>query len=580
MSVFINKFQIKKRDIAAVFLGSSAIMGIVRFVIYLIPRSKPDNQLIFGLSAARVFLGAIFLGLLLINIGALLFMIINMGPRQKEIEKKFTTFFSNHHTIIMMVLYAALILIGAFFLLMMPPVIRPLRFLISYYTRLSGFLSWILVADLLLVVLLRITSAETWRNDRRMARLDTIFICIGLVIATFFLYYRVAVLIGWINKTTYSFWDLLAGQLLQGKLYLENPPYTHDLTFYNGRWYVPMPPLPGILLIPIAYWIGAENISTSYLSMIFSAINGVMLFLILKQLVERQWIQLSGYGMFWLVAVFLFGTPHLWVGISGRGWYVSQILTVLFLAMAVYAALRSWSAWLIATCIAIAMLARPNSLMTLPFVFAISMQLLKENQGNVSWKQAFQWVAKSIPPVTVAVVMLLAYNYLRFENIWDFGYTTVNAGPDIVGNVQKYGLFSTHFIPDNLYVMLLKMPRIHWGVPWPAVPKGALWPIDPTTTGMSIFITTPPLLYLLRRYPKQWWILGAWAAVLCNIVLLSGYSNTGAHQFGYRYILDFLVPLVTLLAVGIGKRIPWHFAVLVLVSIVINIYGAYWFMNG
>lgn len=580
MSIYIKNFEIKKKHIAALFLGISAIVGIVRFVIFVIPRSKPEDQLILGLSATRVLAGSVFLGLLFINIGAMLFMLMDLGTRQKELEKKTVDLFSKHHTLIMLVLYVVLVLIGTFFVLMAPPILRPFRFLISTHIRLNGFFTWIFIADLLLILLLRIMAIETFRNNSRMAQLDTIFACALLLVMTFFLYFHTAVLIGWINKTVYSFWDLLTGQFIQGKLYLENPPYTHDLTLYNGRWYVPMPPLPAIVLMPIAYWIGAENISTSYSSMIFSAINGMLVFLILKQLVHRKWIELSGNGIFWLIVVFLFGTPHLWVGISGRGWYVSQILTVLFLALAVYAALRSWSAWLVATFIGIAMLARPNSLMTWPFVFAIAMQILKENQGNVTWKQAFKWTAKTVVPIVIAVMCLLGYNYLRFDNWLDFGYTTVNAGPDIVANVQKYGLFSPHFISNNLYVMLLKMPRIHWGVPWPIEPKGALWPIDPTTTGMSIFITTPALLYLFRRYPKQWWVLGAWAAILFNVIMLSLYSNTGAHQFGYRYILDFLIPLVAMLAVGFGKKVPWHFILLTLVSIVINLYGAYWFMNG
>src|SRR6185436_11552499 len=282
----------------------------------------------------------------------------------KEFTQKVVAFFSARHTIIMLVLYAVLFLVGTFLALMLPPVLRPLRFLLSTYIRLGGFLTWIFIADLLLIILLHIVATDIFRADELLVRLDTIFFCAVLLVATFVLYFHTAVLIGWINKTVYSFWDLLAGQFIQGKLYLENPPYTHDLTFYNGRWYVPMPPLPGILLMPFAYWFGAENISTSYFSMFLSGINGILMFLILKELVRRKWIELSSHGMFWLVVVFLFGTPHLWVGISGRGWYVSQILTVLFLALAIYAALRSWSAWLIAACIGIAMLARPNSLMT------------------------------------------------------------------------------------------------------------------------------------------------------------------------------------------------------------------------
>ena len=576
----LDNFQMKKKQITALFLGISAIVGVILLALFLFPRSEPGNQLMLGLSASRVFIGVIFAGLLLINIVAMLLAAMNLGPWQKELEKNVTGFFLDKQTIVMMALYAVLILSGAFLLLIIPPVIRPLSFLEQVSTRLGSFLGWIFFASLLLIVLLRLIAAETLHNNRAVTRLDEILTYVSLFLVVFVLYAHIAALIGWVNKTKYSYWDLLTGAFLKGKLYIENPPYTHDLTLFNGKWYVPMPPLPAFLFLPIAYLVGAANFSTSYLSMVFSAINGVLVLLILKQLVQRKWIHLSRNGMFWLVVVFLFGTPHLWVGISGRGWYVSQILTVLFLALAIYAALRSWSAWLVASFIAIAMLARPNGLLTWPFVFAISMQILKENQGRIELKQAILWSAKTVLPIVIAIIGLLTYNYLRFDNFLDFGYTTVNAGPDIVQNVQTYGLFSPHFIPTNLQVMLFKMPRINWGAPWPANPRGAIWPIDPTTTGMSIFLTTPPLLYLFRRYPKQWWILGAWAAVLFNIIMLSFYSNTGSAQFGYRYILDFLVPLVAMLAVGLGKRVPWHFIALVLVSIAINIFGAYWFMNG
>jgi hypothetical protein len=580
MPLLIDPFRMKKKQITALFLGISASVGVVFFIMFLIPRSEPGNQLILGLSASRVFIGIIFMGLLLINIGAMLLAIMKLGPWQKDFERNVTGLFSDHHTMVMVILYAVLILTGAFLLLVIPPIIRPLNFLEQVSGRLDSFLGWIFFADLLLIIMLRLIAAETLNNDRVITRLDEILTCVGLFLVVFVLYTHIAALIGWINKTKYSYWNLLAEQFLKGKLYLELPQYTHDLTLHNGRWYVPMPPLPAIVMMPLAYLLGGENISTSYLSMAFSAFNGVLVFLILKQLAQRKWINLSENGMFWLVAVFLFGTPHLWVGINGGAWFVSQILTVMFLAIAIYAALRVSSPWVIGLLIAGSVLARPNSLMTWPFVFAITMQIFKETQGRVDLKQAFLWSIKTIVPIVIAIVGLLVYNYLRFENFTDFGYLAINGDQEIVQNAKTYGLFSPHFILTNLQVMLFKMPRIHWGTPWPIIPKGAQWPINPTTTGMSIFLATPPLLYLFRRYPKQWWILGAWAAILFNVVMLSFYSNTGASQFGYRYILDFLVPIMTILAVGMGKRVPWHFMVLVLASIVINIYGAYWLMNG
>ena len=185
-------------------------------------------------------------------------------------------------------------------------------------------------------------------------------------------------------------------------------------------------------------------------------------------------------------------------------------------------------------------------------------------------KDALFWSLKTALPIVLAALGLLFYNYLRFDSILDFGYTTLNGNPDILRNAQTYGVFSPHFVLTNLKVMLFRLPRVNWG---------GQWPIAPSTVGMSVFLTTPPLLYLFRRYPKQWWVLGAWAAVLFNIILLSLYHNTGADQFGYRYILDMLVPIVTLLALALEKRVPWHFIVLAVVSIGINIYGTNWFMN-
>lgn len=555
----------------ALLLGINAVAGAVLFVIFVIPRSEPNNQLILGLSASRVLIGFIFLVFLLVNIGAVLFATMNFAPRQKDFEAKVRDLFVNYQRLIMVALYTALILTGAFLLLIIPPIIRPLAFLEPIGNRLVGFIGWIFLTNLILIVILRIVAEELLRDAQLIARLDEILTLVGLFLIVFVLYAHFAALIGWVNKTRYSFWDLLAGQFIKGKLYLENPPYTHDLTIYKGNWYVPMPPLPAILMMPFAYLIGSENISTGYLSMAFSAVNGVLLFLILKQLNDYKWINISRAGIFILVIIFLFGTPHLWVGISGRGWFVSQILTVLFLALATYAALRSWPAWQVGSFIAIAMLARPNSLMTWPFVFAIAMQILKEDQGKINPKQIIQWSVKTIPPIMLAIIGLLIYNHLRFDDFLDFGYAAISGDPNIVHNIQTWGTFSPHFILINLQVMFFKLPWIH---------LGGRWPIEPSAVGMSIFLTTPPLIYLFRRYPKQWWVLGAWAAVFFNVALLSLYHNTGSHQFGYRYILDFLVPLIALLAVGLGRKIPWHFVVLVMLSIAINLYGTNWFMNG
>ncbi len=101
----------------------------------------------------------------------------------------------------------------------------------------------------------------------------------------------------------------------------------------------------------------------------------------------------------------------------------------------------------------------------------------------------------------------------------------------------------------------------------------------PSLEGMSIFITTPALIYLIHRYEKKWWIAGAWVSVILSVGLLSLYHNTGAAQFGYKYVLDFIVPLIMLLAAALGRKSTWVFRVLVVLSMVINCYGVWWFIH-
>jgi hypothetical protein len=64
-----------------------------------------------------------------------------------------------------------------------------------------------------------------------------------------------------------------------------------------------------------------------------------------------------------------------------------------------------------------------------------------------------------------------------------------------------------------------------------------------------------------------------------SLLLLSMYQNTGTAQFGYRYILDLIVPLMMLLAVKVEVRVPRLLIALILFSIIINEFGAFWFIR-
>lgn len=510
---------------------------------------------------------AIFLLLVLSNAVAALLTSKQILPHQEDFEKRASNLVARHSGIVIASLYFAALVTVTILLSIFSPHVESLKFLEPIRLRLTDFIVWLAILNTVLIILLRFIYAAL-HSKATLETLDRIFVAAVIFLGVFFAYQHVLQWVGGAYPARFAYFNLLAEQFIQGKLYLENPVHTYDLVLFNGKWYVPMPPVPAIVMMPLAYFIGGDKISSHNFSITVSALNSVLLFLILEQMRLIGWIKLSRTYFVWLVVLFAFGNPHLWVGISGQSWFISQVIAVFFIAFSTFAALKSWSPWIVGAAIGLAVGTRPNSIISWLFVFGIVVQVMKENNQGI--KQMVAWAFKSGIPIILAIAGLLAYNYARFGTLADFGYTTLNGDPEIIANAQTYGLFSPHFILSNLRVMLFNFPLIR---------PGASWPIQPSGNGMSIFLVTPVLIYLFRRYERQWWSLGAWATVFCGLAFLLLYHNTGSRQFGYRYILDVIVPLISLMAVALRDRIPWHFFVLLSISIIINLYGAYWFFN-
>jgi hypothetical protein len=371
------------------------------------------------------------------------------------------------------------------------------------------------------------------------------------------------------TNTVFAYWDLLAKAFLEGQLFLDDPPTIKDLTFHGGHWYVPQPPLPALLMVPVALVARNRIVNPVLFSIFFSAVNCALVFVILDELAHLGWTKLSRGGVLWLVVLFGLGTPHLYVGMNGRVWFVTQVVTVTFGSLSILCALKRWSPWLVGVSLGAAVAARPNVFVLWVFLFAIMWQLRKEAGTRGESPHAATLVLASALPVALSAAGLLYYNDLRFGSFLDFGFVTINGSDRLVHDAQTYGLFSLHFVPRNLALMFLGWPHVRASPPYA------------TGQGMSLFLATPALLFLVRRYRNEVWICGGWLAVFLSVALISMYHNTGASQFGFRYVLDFLVPLIMLLASTIdGVRWPrWPMKVVILASVVINVAGAWWFIG-
>ncbi len=376
-----------------------------------------------------------------------------------------------------------------------------------------------------------------------------------------------AVLTGHTRAIHSSYFDHLAGAFLKGQLYLADPPGLSDLVFHNGHWYVPFPPLAAVLMLPWVAVFSVGGTNTVAFSVVWGALNVAIVARILDGLAQRGWIALDVAGRCWLLLLFALGCVHWQIATEGSVWFLSHTCTVLFVALAVWAAVKTGSPWLPAIALAVALWGRPSVVFTWVLLLEVYAQHLADDLGRVDRQRLLAWAWRSAVPLGVSIAGLAAYNYARFDNPLDFGYAKQNVSAEVRGDLAR-GQFHPYHVPRNLHTLLFGSPR------WNA---DQVLPV-PDARGMSVLLTTPALFYLVRawRRRREPFVGGAWLATGLLLIPILLYYNTGWRQFGYRFSLDFVIPLVVLLAVAAGRRVTWPMRSLILIGVLINAWGVVW----
>ncbi|MBN1370670.1 MAG: hypothetical protein JW987_01825 [Anaerolineaceae bacterium] len=405
------------------------------------------------------------------------------------------------------------------------------------------------------------------RISHFIAQRRSLFIAAGVFAAVWMLLAANAILLERYAPQPKAYFPELAEAFLEGRMYLIDPPRTLDLTYFEDRWYVAFPPLGALLMLPEVALEGFAGVNTVAFSILYAALSAALVFLTLDAFSKQGWTQLNTHGNLWITAFFTFSTALWQLTLGGSVTYISQVLTTAFLAGAVFAAVASGSPWLAGSGLALAMLARPNVFLMWPFLLAIWLQREKDRGQAPDLRKIATWTAASAVPVALAVAGLLAYNAARFHNPFDFGYLEMNVLNLVREELAQYGQFNLVFIPRNLHSMLLALPVFD--------ETCGRWAPDPW--GMSLLLTGPALVYAFRARGKQPWVLGAWASLVATVLLLLLYYNTGYSQFGYRFSMDFMLPLVCLMALGSRKRVSALMIGLIVFGIAVNLIGMLWY---
>jgi hypothetical protein len=352
-------------------------------------------------------------------------------------------------------------------------------------------------------------------------------------------------------------YTLFAQSLLHGHLYLPPMEYYGDMVHYGDHYYLPYPPLPSFLLMPFLIVLGPNQINTVAIATLISCINLYLIYRILVRLnVSRAYFN-------WLVLGFIFGTGY-WLALfnSHHVYSFAHIVSILFQLLLINELLGKRRWWLAGILIGCTFLTRQFTIFYAFFALGYLFYANRQEGNKLPWKDVLLFLL----PVGFCLGIYMIYNYVRFGNVFDTGYSHILFMGVLKERVDQYGVFSIRYFLFNLYSVLLKGFNIEFeGKTYLNIKDMDLW-------GTSLLAASPFLIASLRASWPRLIKTASWITIL---IILTGqlfYHNNGWEQVNTsRFTLDFLPLLFVLTALGV-KEIPmWLFKSMVVYAVFLNI---------
>ncbi len=353
----------------------------------------------------------------------------------------------------------------------------------------------------------------------------------------------VIVLFGFIGLVCVTwFMDLhfvsLASSFLNGVWYFLADPnpvsgfFWNDTVLYNSRHYWPHQPLPVLLIVPVVFFL--NNTGFIFYQQIIHFLLCILVFGF-TILIARK-LRYTKFDSYVLATAFVFSSYFFGIAVVPSSYFFAHVVCTLLWMLIIFefVSKRRWI--LIGTFLGCVFLTRSTSLLAGIF-FVI--YLLK---NNISAKQVISFFV----PVVLAVFISFGYNFIRFGNIFEQGYSMQKLSFPQLIKAKSYGLFSLEHLPGNIYYFLIKSPDpvLKDGVS--QVLKFPFFTYD--LWGMGIFWISPYLLWFLfniKRVIRIRTVRYLLISAMITAVPIFLYYGVGFYQFGYRYGMDFF-PLIFL----------------------------------
>lgn len=394
--------------------------------------------------------------------------------------------------------------------------------------------------------------------------------------------------------TPYNHYAQLANAWVHGRHDLGGPPPDYaggnDFALYKGKWFISFPPFPALLMLPLVWAAGsAENFRDGQFVVWLAGVAPGALFLALEELRRTGRSERTEAEHLRLALLFAFATPYFFTAVQGTVWFAAHVVGCGLMALFLFVGLGARRPVLAGLLLGAMFATRPTTLLVgVFFVFEAvrAAYLAKGEEGVRAWPEGETVIARArkvltdldrrrlvetlaafaMPVIGVLAVASL-YNKVRFGNpspaAFGHEYLTVVWQ----ARIQRWGLFSLHFLPRNLSVFLTSLPWL------PARGEPNAVPFVVSGHGLALWFTSP--IYLWLVWPRRSGFVYVAAAVAaagpCVMNLL--YQNSGWFQYAYRFSNDYAPLLFLMLAVA-GRRLGRAFWFAAAWSVAWNLFGA------
>jgi Flp pilus assembly protein TadD len=367
-------------------------------------------------------------------------------------------------------------------------------------------------------------------------------------------------------------YDPKANEEFRGSRYVGDR--LHDLSYFRGRIYLYFGVTPAVVLFGPVQILTGYDVSHAQAVLLFSAIG----FLASGALVVAIWQRYFPAVALWaacagVLAVGLANSlpvvlhrPEVWEVAVTCG-YAMMMLTF----VAIWRALHSkrtvcWLA-LASGCFGLAVGARPALLLCAPVLalaaWHLTLAAARAGEQKTDRRRTLRLCVAAVGPLLVIGAALLAYNYLRFGDVLEFGQRYQLAGERQGGPL--------HFAVSQLWtnIRLYFLSTAGWSTTFPYVTFIPVPPLPPTHGGVEYpygLLTNTPFVWLAMAVPFAWKHaacghgagLRALVSMLAFAFAIMAVALCCYYGTCVRYELEFSAALVLLAVIGwFGLHAAW-----------------------